>query len=109
MPHLVKKCSCKGGDETRLGCVWYVQGNQPAGATCGHGLYVPKLWLWSGLWSEQTIGTCTYQTDHRDIYAIAIARPNVPLSSAHTWTLFHHPFLKSPLELVKKCSKLFNF
>ena len=42
-------------------------------------------------------GTCTYQTDlwtdHRYIYALAIAFActNVPLSSAHTWTLFHQP------------------
>ena len=32
----------KGGDETRLGYVWYVQGKQPnvpACTTCRHGLY----------------------------------------------------------------------
>ena len=54
-----------GGDETSSGFMRYVGGNQPnvtACTTCRHG--VPKLWLWS----EQTIGTCTYQTDHRDIY-----------------------------------------
>ena len=51
-------------------------------------VHVPKLWPWS----ELTIGTCAYQTDHgtctyhRDIYAIviAIAHTKVPLSSART-------------------------
>ena len=45
----------------------YVQVNQPnvpARTRCRHGLYA---------------------------IAIAIARTNVPLSSAHAWTLFHHP------------------
>ena len=32
-------------------------------------------------------------SDHRDIYAIAIAiaHTNIPLSSVRTWTQFHHP------------------
>ena len=64
----------------------YVQGNQPnvpAPTTHRHSLYNSMV----------CARTSRYQTDHRDIYAIAIAiaRTNVPLSYASTWTLFHHP------------------
>ena len=46
-----------------------------------------------------------YQTDHRDIFAIAIARTNIPLSSAHTWTLFHNPLIYRPQKLGRKCGR----
>ena len=61
--------------------------------------------------TEQTIevcghkGTCTY---HRVIYMLTLhARINVPLSSAHTWTLFHHPqFDQASEESLLNC---FNY
>ena len=41
---------------------------------------------------------CTY---YRDIYTIAIAPTNLPLSSVRTWTLFHHPLLKCMWKVEK--------
>ena len=68
---------------------------------CSHGLYNSMVCAHTG--------TCTYQTDHRDIYAVAItfACNNVPLSSACTWTPFHHP-LKLFVKILQSISSFFE-
>ena len=41
---------------------------------------------------QTMVRACTIVcSDHSEIYAIAIAGTNIPLSSARTWTLFHQP------------------